>query len=59
MKIGDRVTTDKVLRVNDPQGSVIKKTGDYPYGYVVIKWDDINGHWHYTYEQIKKIKKIE
>ena len=32
-------------------GTVIKVTKEY----VVIKWDDINGDWHYTEEQASKI----
>ncbi len=52
MKVGDRVTRDTVLRTENPVGSVIKITVDY----VVVKWDNINGQWHYTHEQAKKLE---
>jgi len=51
-KAGDRVTRDKVLKVENPEGTVEKITADY----VVVKWDSINGHWHYTKEQAKLMK---
>ena len=52
MQVGDRVTRDTVLRTENPVGSVIKITVDY----VVVKWDNINGQWHYTHEQAKKLE---
>ena len=52
--INDRVTRDTVLRVSNPVGTVIKITFDY----VVVKWDNINGQWHYTHEQAEKLEKI-
>ena len=52
MKVGDRVTRDTVLRTENLVGSVIKITVDY----VVVKWDNINGQWHYTHEQAKKLE---
>jgi len=24
-------------------------------GYIVVKWDEINGDWHYTPDQAKKL----
>lgn len=35
-------------------GTVIKVTAD---GYVVVKWDGINGEWHYTKSQAAKLEK--
>jgi hypothetical protein len=35
-------------------GEVVKITKDY----VVVSWDDINGQWHYTKEQSKKLEVI-
>ena len=52
MNVGDRVTRDAVLRTENPVGTIIKITVDY----VVVKWDNINGQWHYTYEQAKKLE---
>lgn len=54
MNVGDRVTRDSVLRAKNPVGSIIKITVDY----VVVKWDNINGDWHYTHEQAKKLEFI-
>tara|TARA_Y100000816_G_C25564789_1_gene304774 strand:- start:225 stop:398 length:174 start_codon:yes stop_codon:yes gene_type:complete len=53
-KVGDRVTRDKVLKVENPEGTVEKITADY----VVVKWDSINGHWHYTEDQAKLMKHV-
>ena len=27
-------------------------------GYVVVRWDNINGDWHYTPEQAKKLEMV-
>ena len=51
MKVGDRVTRDKVMRTNNPLGSIININDDY----VVVDWDNINGHWHYTHVQTKSL----
>ena len=54
MKVGDRVTKDKVMKVENPVGIIEKITDDY----VVVKWNNIPGHWHYTHEQSKIIEVI-
>tara|TARA_R100000278_G_scaffold116343_1_gene95645 strand:- start:190 stop:378 length:189 start_codon:yes stop_codon:yes gene_type:complete len=54
MKVNDRVTKDVVMRVENPIGIIEKITKDY----VVIKWENIPGHWHYTHEQSKNIEVI-
>jgi len=54
VNVGDRVTRASVLRVENPVGSVVKITLDY----VIVKWDNINGQWHYTHEQAKKLERI-
>ena len=54
MKQGDRVTKDKVVKVNNPPGIIEKITKDY----VVVKWDNINGHWHYTHLQAEQLEVI-
>lgn len=54
MKQGDRVTKDKVVKVNNPTGIIEKITKDY----VVVKWDNINGHWHYTHLQAEQLEVI-
>ena len=35
-------------------GVVEKVTSDY----IVVKWDDIPGHWHYTEEQAKGLETV-
>lgn len=54
MKVNDRVTKDIVMKVKCPTGIIEKITKDY----VVVKWDNIPGHWHYTHEQSKNIEVI-
>ena len=36
-------------------GTIIKITSSY----TIVKWDEVNGEWHYTQEQSKKLVKIE
>jgi hypothetical protein len=52
MKVGDRVTMSKMWKHNDAKGEIVKITKDY----IVISWDDVNGEWHYTLEQSKRIE---
>ena len=54
MKVGDRVTREKVLKNLNPVGTVIKMNKNE----TVVKWDNINGYWHYTNEQAKKLEVI-
>ena len=54
MKVGDRVTMSPMWKHSEAIGEVIKITKEY----VVVSWDDINGQWHYTQEQAKKIEVI-
>tara|TARA_B100000131_G_scaffold258037_2_gene253203 strand:- start:340 stop:483 length:144 start_codon:yes stop_codon:yes gene_type:complete len=39
-------------KYNSASGTVDKITQDY----VVVVWDDVNGYWHYTKEQAKKLE---
>ena len=55
MKVGDRVTEDKVMKVENPVGIIEKITDDY----VVVKWNNVPGHWHYTHEQAVKLVVID
>ena len=43
-------------KYDEAYGSVVKITSD---GYTVIKWDGINGEWHYTPEQAKVIEVVK
>ena len=55
MKKGDRVRKSPMWKYEQALGVVEKLTAD---GYVVVVWDDIKGHWHYTAEQAKTIEVI-
>jgi hypothetical protein len=55
MKIGDRVAMSPMWKHERAVGNIIQIKKD---GYVVVRWDDINGDWHYTAEQAKKLEKI-
>jgi len=54
MKVGDRVLTDRVLKIQHATGTIKKITKEY----VVVTWDNINGEWHYTEEQAKNLEVI-
>lgn len=54
MKVGDRVRRDKVLGNRNVFGTIEKITSDY----VIVIWDSINGHWHYTHEQSKTLELV-
>lgn len=51
LQVGDRVKMSPMWKYESADGSVIKITKDY----VVVKWDGVNGEWHYTEEQARKI----
>lgn len=40
-------------KYDEAVGEIKKLTAD---GYVVVKWDEIPGEWHYTEEQSKKLE---
>lgn len=54
LKASDRVKKEKVMSVKNAVGTVEKVTKEY----VVVVWDEVNGHWHYTYEQAKALEVI-
>ena len=51
-KVGDAVKMAPMWKYACATGTVIKISKDY----VVVRWNDINGEWHYTEEQAKKIE---
>ena len=55
MKAGDRVRKDQVMNVKDAVGVIEKISREY----VVVVWDGINGHWHYTPEQAKLLEVLQ
>ena len=55
MRPGDRVRMEPMWKYESASGVVEKITAD---GYIVVKWDGIPGHWHYTEQQAKKLEVI-
>ena len=55
MKAGDRVRKDQVMNVNNAIGVIEKVSREY----VVVVWEGINGHWHYTHEQAKLLEVLK
>ena len=51
-KVGDTVKMAPMWKYARATGTDIKISKDY----VVVRWNDINGEWHYTEEQAKKIE---
>ena len=54
MRAGDRVTKEKVMDRINAMGTIDKITDHY----IVVKWDEVPGFWHYTREQAKKLEVI-
>ena len=55
MKIGDRVKMAPMWKHDEAYGKIIKLTKDY----VVVSWENINGEWHYTEKQAKRLEVIK
>tara|TARA_B100000900_G_C20278945_1_gene593229 strand:+ start:10 stop:183 length:174 start_codon:yes stop_codon:yes gene_type:complete len=51
-KVGDTVRMQPMWKYESATGLVIKITKEY----VVVQWQGINGEWHYTPEQSKKLE---
>ena len=54
MKKGDRVKMTPMWKYNEAIGVIIRITKDY----TVIRWDNINGEWHFTKDQILGLEVI-
>ena len=54
MKVGDRVKMEPMWKYKEAIGEVQKVTESY----IVVKWVDIPGQWHYTNEQAQKLEVI-
>ena len=52
MEVGDRVTMSPMWKHATAIGTIIKITKEY----TVVNWDGVNGDWHYTKEQSKKLE---
>ncbi len=55
MKIGDKVRMEKMWKYEVSVGIVEKITSEY----VVVKWEGVPGHWHYTEEQAERLEVID
>ena len=55
MKVGDRVTKAKVWKIENAVGTISTVAKDH----IVVKWDEVKGSWHYTYEQAKELEVID
>jgi hypothetical protein len=55
MKVGDRVKMSPMWKYDEAIGIIKQIKRD---GYVVVEWDNINGEWHWTPEQAKKLEVI-
>ncbi len=54
MKAGDRVKMEPMWKYESAIGVIEKITESY----VIVKWVDIPGQWHYTIEQAQKLEII-
>ena len=52
MKPGDRVKMSPMWKHDEAIGTIKQVRRD---GYIVVVWDNINGEWHYTTEQAKRL----
>ena len=55
MKVGDRVKMAPMWKYDEAHGTVYQIKND---GYVVVIWDNVNGEWHYTPDQAKKLEPL-
>ena len=55
MKVGDEVKMEPMWKYETATGMIEKITVD---GYIVVKWDNIPGRWHYTEEQAARLEVI-
>ena len=54
MKPGDKVKMSPMWKYEEAVGEIEKITESY----VIVKWVDIPGQWHYTIEQAEKLEVI-
>ena len=55
MKPGDKVKMSPMWKYEEATGEIEKITVD---GYVIVKWVDIPGQWHYTKEQAQRLEAL-
>ena len=54
MKKGDRVRKSPMWIHDEAFGTIIKINSEY----VIVKWDNINGEWHYTPKQSEELEVV-
>ena len=54
MKVGDKVKMSPMWKYEEAAGEIEKITESY----VIVKWVDIPGQWHYNIEQAKRLEII-
>ena len=54
MEVGDKVRMAPMWKYEEATGEIQKITESY----VIVKWFDIPGQWHYTEEQAKRLEVI-
>ena len=55
MKVGDKVRMVPMWKYDEATGEIQKITESY----IIVKWVDIHGQWHYTEEQAKRLEVID
>ena len=53
MQVGDRVMMKPMWKYDCAVGTVKQIKSD---GFVIVRWDGINGDWHYTPEQAERLE---
>ena len=56
MKVGDRIKMSPMWKHATATGTIKKITKDE---YIVVKWDNINGEWYFTKEQISAAEVLD
>ena len=54
MKVGDRVRMSPMWKYEEATGEIQKITESY----IIVKWIDIPGQWHYTEAQAQRLEII-
>lgn len=54
MSPGDKVRMAPMWKYDEATGEIDKITETY----IIVKWDNIPGQWHYTEEQAKRLEII-
>ena len=53
MQVGDKVRMAPMWKYGEAIGTIYQIRRD---GYVVVIWEGINGEWHYTEDQAKRLE---